>query len=79
MNLVYSAADVQGSPDEKAMKRELGEQAKHVTEKVSNGGGDGGKEREWKGGRERAKKLEREWREEGQQFNREGVFDELLY
>ena len=60
MNLVYSAADVQSSPEDKAMKRELGEQTKHVTEKVSEGReGRGGEGRE-KGGEEGGEEREEE-------------------
>ena len=35
VNLVYSSADVQMNPDDMAVKRELADQAKSVTEKVS--------------------------------------------
>ena len=34
VNLVYSASDVQVSPDDKTVKRELADRAKSVTEKV---------------------------------------------
>ena len=34
VNLVYTSADVQMNPEDQAVKRELGDQAKSVTEKV---------------------------------------------
>ena len=36
VNLVYSSADVQMNPDDKAVKRELADRAKSVTEKVGD-------------------------------------------
>ena len=44
VNLVYSSADVQMNPDDMAVKRELADQAKSVTEKVSECVCEGGRE-----------------------------------
>ena len=64
VNLVYSSADVQMNPDDMAVKRELADQAKSVTEKVSEWMGEGGSECVCEGGREGGSVCVREGRRE---------------